>query len=69
MAYTLADLQAVQSAIAGAELEVQYGDKRVRYRSMAELKEAARLIQADLDQQAGRRRSRIVKLRSGGKGI
>ncbi|NYT38879.1 hypothetical protein ERD78_18820 [Allopusillimonas soli] len=69
MAYTQADLDAIKAAIAGSELEVQYGDKRVRFRSMQDLKDAARLIQGDLDAQAGKRRSRIVRLRHGGKGI
>lgn len=69
MAYTEHDLQAVRRAIAGSELEVQYGDKRVKYRSLAELERAARIIQADLDAQAGRRRSRITRLRSAGKGV
>lgn len=37
MAYTQADLDALDRAIAGSQLEVQYGDRRVRYRSMEEL--------------------------------
>lgn len=37
MAYTQADLDALDRAIAGSQLEVQYGDRRVRYRSMDEL--------------------------------
>lgn len=69
MAYTEQDLQAVMKAIAGSQLEVQYGDKRVRYRSLDELERARRIIQGDLDAQAGRRRSRIVRLRSAGKGV
>jgi hypothetical protein len=37
MAYTQADLDALDRAITGSQLEVQYGDRRVRYRSMDEL--------------------------------
>lgn len=69
MAYTEQDLQAVRKAIAGGYLEVQYGDKRVRYRSLSELERAASIIQADLNRQAGRSRSRIVRLRHAGKGV
>lgn len=69
MAYTEQDLRAVMKAIAGAQLEVQYGDKRVRYRSLDELERARTLIQRDLDRQAGRNRSRIVRLRHAGKGV
>jgi len=69
MAYTEKDLQAVRKAIAGAQLEVQYGDKRVRFRSQDELLRADRIIRADLDVQAGRKRSRIVRVRHAGKGV
>jgi len=67
MAFTQTDLDAIKKAIAGSQLEVQYGDKRVRYRSLEELERAARMISSELN--AGNRRSRIVRLRSAGKGI
>lgn len=69
MAYTQKDLDAIKKAIAGSQLEVQYGDKRVRFRSLDELERAGRIIQEDLDRQAGRRRPRIVRLRHAGKGV
>lgn len=69
MAFTQADLDAVKRAIASGQLEVQYGDKRVRYRSIDDLERAARMIGAELDEAAGVRRKRIVRLRSAGKGI
>lgn len=69
MAYTQADLDAVKKAIAGSQLEVQYGDKRVKYRSLDELERAARIIQSDLDCQSGRRRPRIIRVRHAGKGV
>lgn len=37
MAYTSADLSAIRSAITKGELEVQFEDRRVRYRSIQEL--------------------------------
>jgi hypothetical protein len=67
MAYTRADLDRIQSAIAKGELEVQYADRKVRYRSIAELREAQTEIVRALDQAAPR--SRIVRLRYSGKGV
>lgn len=69
MAYTQKDLDAINKAIAGSQLEVQYADKRVRYRSLDELERARRIIQGDLDRQASRTRSRIIRLRHAGKGV
>lgn len=69
MAYTQKDLDAINKAIAGSQLEVQYGDKRVRFRSLDELERARRIVQNDLDRQAGRRRPRIIRLRNAGKGV
>lgn len=37
MAYTQADLDALDRAITGSQLAVQLGDRRVQYRSMDEL--------------------------------
>ena len=36
-AYTVADLAAIRSALTRGELEVEFADRRVRYRSIAEL--------------------------------
>lgn len=69
MAFTQSDLDAVKKAIAGSQLEVQYGDKRVKYRSFDELERAKRMIEDDLRAASGTRRNRIVRLRSAGKGI
>ena len=38
MAYTQDDLDRIQAVIAKGELEVQYADRKVRYRSIAELR-------------------------------
>lgn len=40
MAYTQADLDALNAAIVGSELEVEYQGRRVRFRSVAELRAA-----------------------------
>ncbi|KVN22710.1 hypothetical protein WJ63_21310 [Burkholderia pyrrocinia] len=67
MAYTRADLDRIQAAIAKGELEVQYADRRVRYRSIAELRDARTEIIRDLNGAAGR--SSIVRIRHAGKGV
>lgn len=48
MAYTQADLDALDRAIAGSKLEVQYGDRRVRYRSMDELLAARKHVAQEI---------------------
>ena len=67
MAYTQADLDRLNRAIAGAELEVSYADKRVKFRSLDELIKARDLVQKELA--TGPARSRITRLRHGGKGL
>lgn len=69
MAYTKADLDQVNRDIVAAQAEVQYGDKRVKFRTLAELERIKGLIQSDLDAQARRRRPRMMRLRSAGKGV
>lgn len=47
MGFTTTDLAAIQTAIARGELEVEFSDRRVRYRSMDELLQAeARITEA-----------------------
>ncbi len=67
MAYTQADLDRIQKAIAKGELEVQYHDRKVKYRSISELREAQTEIVRALDSQTPR--SRIFRLRHVGKGV
>ncbi|CAN7265537.1 phage head-tail joining protein [Caballeronia sp. LjRoot31] len=70
MAYTQDDLQRVRAAIAaGAEIEIQKGDKRVRYRSIAELLAVKDEIVRELQASSPRRRSRSIRLRNAGKGV
>lgn len=49
MAWVEADRTAIKAAIASGELDVQYNDRRVRYRSIAELKSALAMISNELD--------------------
>lgn len=67
MGYTRQDLENIQSAIAKGEMEVQYADRRVKYRSIAELRDARTEIVRELNGTA--RRSSIVRLRHAGKGV
>lgn len=69
MAYTQKDLDAIEKAIAGSELEVQYGDKRIRFRSMDELERARDRIKLELNRASGRRPKKIVRVRNAGKGL
>jgi hypothetical protein len=55
MAYTQADLDALDAAIASSQLEVQYGDRRVKFRSTAELLQARQHVAAQLAATGGRR--------------
>lgn len=48
MSFTLEQLTAVKAAIASGELEVEFNGKRVKYRSMTELREAKDVIEAEL---------------------
>lgn len=48
MAFSNSDLQAIDEAIATGALEVQYTDKRVRYRSLAEMMQARDFIKREL---------------------
>lgn len=53
MAHTQTDLDRVKAAIASGELIVQYGDRRVQYRSIEELRQAQALIERELAAEAG----------------
>lgn len=52
MAFTTADLTAIDAAIASGELTVQQGDRQVTYRSISDLERARRIVKAELDAQA-----------------
>jgi len=48
VAFTESDLDAVREAIASGELRVDYRDRSVTYRSVAELKEAKSEIEREI---------------------
>jgi len=52
MAFTSADLVTIDAAITTGELEVELNGKRVRYRSLKDLKEARALVLAEINQAA-----------------
>ncbi|TDQ43802.1 MULTISPECIES: phage head-tail joining protein [Burkholderiales] len=52
MAYTQADLDALQAALAKGEKRVSFGDKTVEYRSVEELQAAIRQVKRELFEQA-----------------
>ncbi|MEG9622070.1 phage head-tail joining protein [Pseudomonas guariconensis] len=68
MAYTPAQLAAVERAIARGERIVRYSDRTVEYRSVDELLKVRDQIRTELAQAAGPR-SRVVRLYHGGKGL
>lgn len=61
MAYTSADLDALDAAIAGGELSVQVDGRRIQYRSISELLQARAHVAQVLTQQSqpGTSRSRF----------
>lgn len=52
MAYTEAQLQALETALAKGERRVTFGDKTVEYRSVDELKAAIREVKRGILEQA-----------------
>lgn len=52
MAYTQADLEALQAALAKGEKRVSFGDKTVEYRSVEELQAAIAAVKRGLFEQA-----------------
>ena len=48
MPYSQSQIDELRAAIASGQLIVRSGDRSVQYRSLAEMKEALRLMEADL---------------------
>jgi hypothetical protein len=71
MAFTAADLAAINAAIAAGEKTVRYGDRMVEYRTVDELLKAKADILTDINRadSAVSPRSRSIRVRSGGKGV
>lgn len=49
MAFTQSQLDAIENAISGGELTVEYQDKRVTYRSLKEMMQIRDMMRKDLD--------------------
>ncbi|TSD89078.1 hypothetical protein FFK22_008845 [Mycobacterium sp. KBS0706] len=64
MAYTTAERDALQKAIVNGTLRVTHNGRSVEYRSMADLKEALRLVEEALATEAGNPPPRQVLLSS-----
>jgi hypothetical protein len=62
MAYTTAHLAALQAALASGVTSVSYQGRSVTYASIADLEKAIRIVQADLNQTAGIRSTRQVRV-------
>jgi hypothetical protein len=60
MAYTQTDVDKLKAAIATGAREVWYGDKRVAYRSLTEMKEVLSTMEAEVSGKKVSRRRRIV---------
>ena len=63
MAFTAADLTAIETAIKSGELEVEYQDRRVKYRSITELMKAYAVITNAVNEPAsvGSRKAKQVR--------
>jgi len=68
MAFTSADLDALDRAIASGELSVKFSDREVTYRDVASLKSARNFVQQKIAEQNGHRRTRQVRV-TVGKGV
>ena len=53
MAYTQAQLDALQAALASGTLRVQYEDRMITYRDLDEIRQAIQIVQGELAGQAG----------------
>jgi hypothetical protein len=62
MACTQADHEALERALAKGERRVTFGDKTVEYRSVEELREALREIDAQLARTQGRPQVRQIRI-------
>ncbi|WP_339751888.1 hypothetical protein [uncultured Marinobacter sp.] len=62
MAYTNADREALERALAKGERRVTFGDKTVEYRSVDELREALREIDTQLARDQGRTPVRQIRV-------
>lgn len=66
MAFSASDLTAIENAIKSGELEVEYGDRRVKYRSVPELMKAYEIIKGSINEPtlASSRKAKQVRFAS-----
>jgi hypothetical protein len=62
MSYTTTQLEALQKALATGERRVSFGDKTVEYRSVEELREAIRTVEAELARTLGVNPKRQIRV-------
>lgn len=62
MSYTIAQRDALRQAIASGVLLLHYDNKRVQYRTMAELKEALNEVEQALARDSGVTQTRRIKI-------
>ena len=62
MAYTEAQLQALETALAKGERRVSFGDKTVEYRSVEELQAAIRTVEAEIARNTGASPKRQIRV-------
>lgn len=65
MSFTQEQYEALKAAIVSGTQSVTYGDKTVSYRSLAEMKEALRMIEAELFPERVPRRRRLASISRG----
>ena len=65
MTYTIAQRDALRAAIASGVLLLHYDNKRVQYRTMAELKEALNEVEQAMARDSGEPQTRRVKIYAG----
>lgn len=63
MAWTQTDVDKLKAAIGQGATKVKFADREVTYRSLDEMRETLLLLQADVDQAAGKPRRRARHLR------
>ena len=62
MSYTTTQLDALKKALATGERRVSFGDKTVEYRSVEELREAIRTVEAELARTSGASLKRQIRV-------
>jgi hypothetical protein len=65
MAYTVEQYETLKRAIVNGVQSVSYGDKTVNYRSIADMKEALRIMEGELFPETVPRRRRLVSIDRG----